>query len=97
VSQQPDDSANWVDFDDEPIMFVNAFLVQHQPEEFVLSFGQLTGAPVVGTPEQVREAAGSETVPILPVARIGLTRHRVTELIGVLQATLEDHDRVTGR
>ncbi|MCW3003893.1 MAG: hypothetical protein JWQ20_3191 [Conexibacter sp.] len=97
MSSVTDISVKWVDFDDEPIVFTNAFLVQHQPQEFVLSFGQVTGPPVIGTPDQVREAAAASPVPILPVARLGLTRHRVTELIALLQATLDDHDRGDGR
>jgi hypothetical protein len=36
-------------------------------------------------------------VPIHALARVGLTRLRVLELINVLQATLEDHDRIAGR
>ena len=63
----------WVDFEEQPIVFANHFLVQHQPNEFVLTLGQVTGPPVVG-----------------------LTRPRVLELINVLQATLEDHDRIAG-
>jgi hypothetical protein len=64
----------------------------------VLTLGQVTGPPVVGTPEQVREQArGASRVPIHALARVGLTRLRVLELINVLQATLEDHDRIAGR
>ena len=87
----------WVDFEEQPIVFANHFLVQHQPNEFVLTLGQVTGPPVVGTPEQVREQArGAGRVPIHALARVGLTRLRVLELINVLQATLEDHDRIAG-
>jgi hypothetical protein len=90
-------SLKWVDFDEDAIVFANAFLIQHQPDEFVISIGQATGPPVVGTPEQVREAADSSPVPILTLARFGLTRHRLSELIAVLQATLDDHDRLNSR
>jgi hypothetical protein len=87
----------WVDFEEQPIVFANHFLVQHQPNEFVLTLGQVTGPPVVGTPEQVREQArGASHVPIHALARVGLTRLRVLELINILQATLEDHDRIAG-
>jgi hypothetical protein len=88
----------WVDFEELPIVFANHFLVQHQPNEFVLTLGQVTGPPVVGTPEQVREQArGASHVPIHALSRVGLTRHRVIELIELLQASLEDHDRLAGR
>jgi hypothetical protein len=88
----------WVDFEELPIVFANHFLVQHQPNEFVLTLGQVTGPPVVGTPEQVREQArGAPRVPIHTLARVALTRQRAVELIEILQATLEDHDRLAGR
>jgi hypothetical protein len=88
----------WVDFEELPIVFANHFLVQHQPNEFVVTLGQGTGPPVVGTPEQVREQArGASHVPIRTLARLGLTRHRVVELIEILQANLDDHDRLAGR
>jgi hypothetical protein len=87
----------WVEFDDVPILFANHFLVQHQLEEFVLSVGQVTGPPLVGTPEEISEqAARVSEVPINTLVRVGLTRHRLTELIALLQAALDEHDRVTG-
>jgi hypothetical protein len=36
-------------------------------------------------------------VPIHTLARVALTRQRAVELIEILQATLEDHDRLAGR
>jgi hypothetical protein len=87
----------WIEFDDVPILFANHFLVQHQPDEFVLTLGQVTGPPLVGTPEQVREQVGHiDHVPIATLARVGLTRQRLTELVALLQAELEDHDRAAG-
>jgi hypothetical protein len=87
-------SLEWIDFDEVPIAFANHFLVQHQPDEFVLTVGQVTGPPLVGTPEQIREQARNAShVPIHAIARVGLTRQRLVELIGLLQAELEEHDR----
>ena len=87
----------WIDFEETPILFSNYFLAQHQPNEFILSFGQVTGPPVVGTPDQIRDQArGLSHVPIQTVARTGLTRDRLVELIGILQETLRDHDRLAG-
>jgi hypothetical protein len=87
---------DWIDFDDAPIFFANHFLVQHQPDEFVLTVGQVTGPPLVGTPEQVRAAAREFThVPIHTLARVGMTRQRLTELIALLEATLSAHDRAS--
>lgn len=84
----------WVGLEEEPIYFANQILVQFQPDEFVLALGQATAPPVLGTPEQVREQLEQITyVPIRPIARIGLTRKRIQELIAALQANLDNHDR----
>ena len=35
------------DFDDSPILLANHFLIQHQPDEFVVSLSQVTAPPLV--------------------------------------------------
>ena len=88
---------DWTQFDAVPILFGNHFLVQHQPDEFVVTVGQSTGPPLSGTPEEIsRQAAQVTGIPVETLARVALTRRRLTELIAVLQAALEDHDRVHG-
>ena len=59
----------WIDFEETPILFTNHFLAQHQSNEFVLTFGQVTGPPVVGTPDQIRDASGLGHVPIQATLR----------------------------
>jgi hypothetical protein len=87
----------WIDFDETPILLSNNFLIQHQPHEFVITFGQVTGPPLVGSPDQIRDQAHDMThVPINTMCRVGMTRHRLVELIALLQANLEDHDRLVG-
>jgi hypothetical protein len=83
----------WVGFDDAPIEFANRFLVQHGPHEFVLTLGQVTGPPPVGTPDQLDARGGRAHVSILTLGRVGLTRHRLAELIALLRVELEEHDR----
>jgi hypothetical protein len=87
----------WVEFDDVPILFGNHFLVQSQPHEFVLSVGQTSEPALGGTPEQVSlRPGGQEEITIGTLVRVGLTRHRMVELITVLQAAVDDHDRLVG-
>jgi hypothetical protein len=86
----------WIDFEETPILFANHFLAQHQSNEFVLTFGQVTGPPVVGTPDQIHDATGLRHVPIHTLARAGVTRDRLVELIEILQVTLREHDRIHG-
>jgi hypothetical protein len=71
----------WDQFDSTPILFANQFLVQHQPDEFFLTIGQ---APALSP------------VPVHTIARVGLTRHRMTELIALLEEKLAEHDRQAG-
>lgn len=85
----------WIGFDEAPIEFANHFLVQHQPHEFVLTLGQVTGPPVVATSDERGDPVGDrDHVPIMTLARVGLTRHRLAELITLLQAELDEHDRL---
>jgi hypothetical protein len=87
----------WIDFDETPILFANHFLVQHQIEEFVVSLGQVVGPPTVAPPEDLTAPAApihdARHVPINTLARFGLSRHRMVELIELLQNAVEEHDR----
>jgi hypothetical protein len=87
----------WIDFDETPILFANHFLVQHQLEEFVVSMGQVVGPPTVGPPQDLTVPAApihdAHHVPINTLSRVGLTRHRMTELIELLQNAVDEHDR----
>jgi hypothetical protein len=54
----------------------------------------MTMPPLLGTPEQ--QAAQLEQiayVPIKPVVRLGFTRSRLEEIIGVLQQTISNYDQ----
>ena len=85
------------DFDDSPILLANHFLIQHQPDEFVVSLSQLTAPPLVGPSEEIRaQARSGGDVPVHTIARVAMTRRRVVELIALLQERLEEHDRLMG-
>ncbi len=84
----------WVGLDEVPIQFANQFVIQFQPNEFVISIGQATPPAIVGTPDQIAEQiAEVEFVPVRPIARIGLNRDRIVELLAALQANLGNHDQ----
>jgi len=85
---------SWIGLDELPILFANQFIIQHQPNEFIFTVGQMAPPALLGPPEVVAEQAREIThIPVKPLARIGMTRHRLAELIAVLQANLENHDR----
>jgi hypothetical protein len=79
--RQPRPTAEWGEIDETPILFANEFLIQQQPDEFFVTIGQATGlAPN----------------PVYTIARVALTRRRVTELIALLENRLAEHDGAAG-
>ena len=81
-----------------PIVFANQFLIQHQPDEFVLTFGQVVTPPLLGTDEQKREQLDRlHYVPVRVLGRFGFTRRRMEELIAVLKENLDRHDTMMMR
>jgi len=82
-----------VGLDEVPIHFVNDFVVQHDKGEFFLTVGQLQPPIVLGTPQERKEQAERlGYIPVKVVARFGLTRRRLEELIRVLQENLQGYD-----
>lgn len=85
---------SWVGLDEVPIMFANQFVIQFQPDEFVLTLGQVVAPALLGSPEQIAEQASEITfIPVRTIARVGFNRHRLHELISALQANMENHDK----
>lgn len=84
----------WVD-SGQPVHFINAMMSQFQPNEFVLSFGQLVPPPIVAGTEQERLAQmqNVQFVPVNHVVKLAMTRDRVVEMIKMLQDNLENHDQ----
>lgn len=84
----------WVGLDEAPVVVANQFLIQHQPNEFTLTVGQMTPPPLLGTPEEKAEQARQiDYVPIRVLVRLGLSPTRLRELIAVLQGNLDLHDK----
>lgn len=84
----------YLGLEDVPILFANQFVIQHEKNEFVLTVGQLQPPILLGTPEERKEQAKRLTyVPIRVVARFGLTRQRLVELIEALQSNLRKYDK----
>ena len=76
-------------------MFANHVVVQHQPDEFVLSLSQVMGPALTGNEDDRREQASEvEHLNLHTIARVAMNRRRVAELIAVLQAELQEHDRL---
>jgi hypothetical protein len=86
------------DFNESPIMFANHFLVEWQPDEFVLAISQLDAAPIVGDTLEERRANARAMgeLPVHTLSRVAFTRRRLIELVGLLQDRLREHDRALG-
>jgi hypothetical protein len=84
---------NWVDFDDTPMFLANQFLVQQSADEFILTVAQVTGPP---TTDGAGATTDVEKLPVMTLGRFAFNRRRMVELVALLQAQLEDHDRRFG-
>lgn len=87
----------WIGAEDLPVLFVNSFVGQIQPQEgaFYLTLGQTVPPALIGTPqEQVEQLEQIAYVPVKPVARLVLTRSRMEELVAILQMNLEQYDQM---
>jgi hypothetical protein len=85
--------AVYVGAEDIPVLLANQFVVQHDGDEFVLTVGQGVIPILLGSAEEQEEQARMLSyAPIRVVARLGMTRSRVVELIGALQENLDRHD-----
>jgi len=87
-------SLAYVDADEVPILTCNNVVVQaHAEEEFILLLGQIAPPILLGSPEEQRaQAEGLEYVPVHVVARVGMTRHRVQEMIRALEDAARKYD-----
>ena len=85
----------WVGAEDVPIVLINQFIGQvGLQDEVVLTFGQLAQPPLVGTPEEQEEQAREISfVSVKPVARLGLTKAGLDQLVGVLQQTQKNYEQ----
>jgi hypothetical protein len=85
----------WEGLENVPILLANNALGQvGQQDEIILSFGQLTPPAIYGDLERQREQAQElQRIAIRPVARLGLTRAALDDLIRILQGTRENFDR----
>jgi len=79
--------------EDVPVLYANHFIIQHNQNEFILSVGQLSPPILLGTPEeQAEQARQLSYVPVKIVARLAMTRQRLSELIGILQTNHATYD-----
>lgn len=75
----------WEGLEQTPIVFANQFVAQFNQDEFYLTVGQAAPPPLFGTKEERwQQAQRIEHVGVQPLARFGLTRSRLDELIDVL-------------
>jgi hypothetical protein len=86
----------WVGAEDVSIALANQFLSQvGLQDEVVLTFGQLTPPALLGTPEQQQEQMKDiPFVSVKPIARLGLTKAGLDQLIEVLQQTQRNYEQV---
>jgi len=86
----------WAGVEDVPILYANTFVCQWDVVSqggFILTIGQLTPPALIGTPEEVRDQAEQVSyVPVRAIARIGVTRAKLAELIAILTINRDSYD-----
>lgn len=90
----------WIGAEDLPVLFVNKFVGQVEPEEhaFYLTLGQALPPALIGTPdERLEQLERIAYVPIKPIARLAFTKSKLEELVAVLQTNLDQYERLTRR
>jgi hypothetical protein len=86
------------DAESTPILFVNHFMVQHQPNYFILTVGQFAPPALIGTPaEKRRRALEIPQISVRTVARLAFTREAAEELVTFLQVQIQEHDKSQGK
>ncbi len=86
----------WVGVEETPLLVANQFLGQVGLAEVILNVGAAVPPPILpGPPEQQAEQLAEYShVTIRTVARLGLNRTSLEQLIEILQQTLVNYDQV---
>jgi hypothetical protein len=75
--------------------FVSNFVIQTQPDHFVLTFFEVWPPAIVGSSEEKKAALdGLQSVEAKCVARIVVTPARMQELAKLIQENVRHHDSV---
>lgn len=88
---------SWVVSDDLPINYVNQFIGQAPArEEIILTFGHVVPPAIVGVTEEERRAQveALSFVPVIATGRFAMNRERLEELRGIIDKTLDNHDKL---
>ncbi len=84
----------WIGAEDLPILLINLVQGQVEQDECIITLGQMTPPALGGTEaERQKQIDQLPFVPIKAVAKLGLTRRRLEEIVTVLQQTIEIYDK----
>jgi hypothetical protein len=87
----------WTGADEVPMLFANAFVAQFDADlgAHLLTVGIVQPPALVGAPADVaKQVEELEFVRVNVVARLAFTPSRMQELIGALQANVDQRERV---
>jgi hypothetical protein len=77
----------YVESEETPILAANEFLIQFHRGGFILTIGQVTPPPIVGSREEVIEQVKQMPfVPVRVVGRFSMTEESTRALVDLLQA-----------
>ena len=85
----------WENLDGLPVLLANQFIVQHFQDEFIITVGQAVPPAILGDEDaRAAQLQSIDKVSVKTLARLTLTRARLTELVQVLEAEREIYDRI---
>ena len=82
--------------EDVPIVFSNLQIVQHEEQEFVITFGQYTAPLLTPGADADEIARRAPHVAVRAVARVGMTAQRFERFVGALQSNFESWKKKQG-
>jgi hypothetical protein len=86
----------WVGIEETPLLVANQFLGQVTPTDAILNVGEAIPPTILPSDleQQGAQLEKYEYVTVKTIARLGLNRLTLEQLIGVLQQTLLNYDQI---
>jgi len=73
-----------------PVLHANIFVLQQLQGDFILTIGQAAPLLVGDVEEQRKQAQQLGTIPVTTIARVVVSRERLSEIIDILQMGLKE-------
>jgi len=87
----------WVDLDAVSVEMANQFVSQFEPDQFILTVGQVAPPMIIGSEEErLEQLRRISYAPVRTLARVSMSPARMRELVSVLQQSLQHYEQAFG-